>query len=630
MPVVLRWLLRLGPANPIAVRLVASGSRRQRHHYIRIAYLGLLIVVLLWWLLARAGGEELSLQQLAAAGSGSFQAIAFLQIGLICIIAPVFMAGAIAQEADPRTWDILLTTPLSPSQIVLGNLLGRLFFILALLLSSLPLFAVTQYFGGVPGETIFASYAVAAGAALLVGSIAIALSVSRLVGKRAVFAFYVAVVSYLAVTLAIDRVFGTGGVTWMTALNPFLALTALLDPTGYARAAPGTHTGLARWFLEHPVTTWCALASGLSVLLVAISALTVRFGGIAGAGGLLGRDGAAPRTRSPQPGAGPDSHNRRDGENETHRGPREVWRNPIAWREAAGRNATPARVALRYGFIAMGLVWACVAVGLYHAGTWNTQVFRGVLLATIAGELVVITLVSINMAATSVAREREDGTLDLLLTTPITPGQYLSGKLKGMIAWLMPLLSVPIGSALIAGLYVLTGGLGREGGVMVSVAQVTVVGNANTPATIEVPAVLPEGGLILALAAIPFVAMCVVIGMQWSLRSKGTLTAVSITVAIVGAVAGVLGLCAWQSAMDLPLVGPGVGALSPLAVTHAITAPEQALQATIERAGLGVARAGLLIGALVAAGAYAAVVYGVHAGMTKGFDFTVRKLAGMK
>ncbi len=632
MPVVLRWLLRLGPTNPIAVRLVASGSRRARHHYIRIAYLGLLIVVLLWWLLVRAGGDELSLQQLAAAGSGSFQAIAFLQIALICIIAPVFMAGAIAQEADPRTWDILLTTPLSPSQIVLGNLIGRLFFILALLLSSLPLFAVTQYFGGVPGSTIFASYAVAAGAALLVGAIAIALSVSRLVGKRAVFTFYVAVVSYLAVTIAIDRVFGAGGVTFMTGLNPFLALMALLDPTGYPRATPGVYTGLSRWFLEHPVTTWCALSSMLSCVLMGVSAVTVRVGGIAGTGGLLGRDGSSRRGRSATNGeGGQDLQNRREGQSEVHRGPREVWRNPIAWREAAGRNATPLRIVIRYGFIALGLAWAVVVVGLYHAGTWNTGIFRSVLLATIIGELVVITLVAINMSATSVAREREDGTLDLLLTTPITPSQYLSGKLKGIVAWLLPLLAVPIGSAAIAGLYVLVGGFGRTGGVEVQVTQAVIVGNAGgTPATITVPAILPEGALILALSAIPFVAMCVVIGMQWSLRSKGTLTAVTFTVAIVGAIAGVVGLCAWQSASDLPLIGPGVGALSPLASAYAITAPETAMDGTITRAGLDAARLALACGAVVAAAVYAAVVYGVHAGMTKSFDFTVRKLAGMK
>ena len=51
----------------------------------------------------------------------------------------------------------------------------------------------------------------------------------RLVGNRAVFAFYVSVVSYLVATIAIDywlRMSGLGvgaarqGVTWLTAIEP--------------------------------------------------------------------------------------------------------------------------------------------------------------------------------------------------------------------------------------------------------------------------------------------------------------------------------------------------------------------------------------------------------------------------
>src|SRR5262245_46122096 len=103
MPVFLRWFLRLGPTNPITVRLVQNGSRRSKHLYIRSAYLAVLIIVLLWSLLVGGSGGVLSYRELAAAGAVSFERIAYLQIGLICILAPVFMAGAIAQEASPRT-----------------------------------------------------------------------------------------------------------------------------------------------------------------------------------------------------------------------------------------------------------------------------------------------------------------------------------------------------------------------------------------------------------------------------------------------------------------------------------------------------------------------------------------------
>lgn len=627
MPILLRWFLRLGPTNPIAVRLVQNGSRRSRHHYIRIAYLGSLILVLLWALFIKASGGEQSYQKLAAAGSSSFAAIAYLQIGLICILAPVFMAGAIAQEADPRTWDILLTTPLKASEIVLGNLLGRLFFILALLFSSLPLFAVTQYFGGVSPDRIFGSYAISAGAALFVGSTAIFLSVSRLVGKRAVFAFYVTIVSYLAVTIAIDTVAGSGGVTWMTAVNPFLSLRSLLDSAGYPTASEGTYTGFSKYFFETPVRTFCFISIGASVALIIFSAITVRLGGIAGAGGLIGRDGSKRVRKSLV-----DVGSMRDDEHILHRSPKSVWHNPIAWREAAGRTAGFTQTALRWSFIASGVLWGVFILFMYHTGHWNATLFRQVLLATVIGEMVVITLVSINLSATSVSKEREDGTLDLLLTTPITPSQYLSGKLKGLIAHLLPLILVPVVTIALAGIYVLTNALGNPKLATVTIAKTTTVGavSGTAPTTVTVPLVLPEAGFIMAACAIPFFAFCVVIGMLWSVRSKGTLGSVTVAVAIIGAIAGTAGLCAWNAASDVPVIGPVLGAFSPIAAAYSSIMPENAMDKTIMGSGEAAARTALFIGALISVVAYGLIVYAIHGAMTRSFDFTVRRLAGMK
>ncbi len=620
MPIFLRWLLRLGPINPIAVRLVQGGSRRSRHLYIRTIYLGALIVTLLYLLLTMQGGGPLSQLKLAAAASGSFAIVAYLQIALICVLAPVFMAGAIAQEANPRTWDILLTTPMSAGEIVLGNLFGRLFFILALLFSSLPLFALTQYFGGVPGRSIFASYLIAACAALLVGSMAIALSVSRLVGKRAVFAFYVSVISYLAVTYGVDQLVGGGSlVTWMTAINPFLALTALLNPSGYLAYTEGSQTGLASWFLERPVHTWCWLSAGLSAILMVTSTFTVRIGGLAGLGGMSGRGGIPCYRRIF--GLGARGANSRPA--------RQVWHNPIAWREAAARNATFARMLARWSFILLGGLWALGLVLYFHGGgIVLPDTYRDVVFYTVIGEVAVISLVAVNMAATSVAREREDGTLDLLLTTPITPASYLGGKMRGMVAYLLPLIAVPVGTLLLAGLYVLVVQVGlitREGGVIYNHS----LPGAAAGVMLPIPAILPEAALVVAVVMVPFIAFCVMVGMQWSLKSKGSLSAVVATVGVVGVVGGIVGLCAYKSGTDFQFVGSAIAALSPITAVTATIYPETALAVTVNSHGLASARIGLLIGCAIAAMAYLAVVYGLRANMVHNFDMTVRRLAGV-
>ncbi|HEX7009608.1 MAG TPA: hypothetical protein VF184_06475, partial [Phycisphaeraceae bacterium] len=202
-----RWLWDLLPGNPMVVRIVQGGSRRTRHLWVRSGYLGALIILVLVGLLSGGGlGEQVGLTELAKSGTWAFAVVAYGQVVLVCLLAPLFMAGVIAQEQAGKTLDILLTTPLTNLQIVLGSLTGRLFFVLTMLLSGLPLFAVLLIFGGVPIRSVFISFAVAALVALPVGSVAVTLSVFRAGGRKAVFTFVIAVAGYLVAAYALDRV----------------------------------------------------------------------------------------------------------------------------------------------------------------------------------------------------------------------------------------------------------------------------------------------------------------------------------------------------------------------------------------------------------------------------------------
>lgn len=613
MPLFLRWLLRLGPGNPVAGRIVRGGSRRTRQMYLRTGYLFILTSVLLASLLLSAQAGAISYRDLAAAGARSFEWVSYLQIGLICVLAPVFMAGAIAHEASPRTWDVILTTPLSAAQIVLGNLLGRLFFVAALLFSSLPLFAVTQYFGGVPARSIFASYGIALCAATLVGSVAITLAVSRLAGRRSVFTFYTSVISSLAVTWALDLYFRgrTGGVTVFTPMNPFLALEALLNPTSYPTPDEGalaSMSRLGRWWLGSPVAAWCTWSTLVSVLLLGGGSLTARTLASASEGRVGGL------FRVFRPGSG----------GERHRAPKSVWHNPIAWREAAARAGTPWRTAGKIAFLGVGLLWVVGLLGAHHIGRVTPETLQFALLATVWAELIVIALIAVNMSATAVSREREDGTLDLLLTTPITPKAYLGGKLRGLITFLAPMLSVPLASVALAGAYAALDGLGGTGAM-------TVTRLAGTGTYVS-PVALPEGALLAPLATLPFFAFLVMVGLHWSIQTKGAISSVVATVAVGGGVTGVLGMCGWQAGAGLAFVGPILSAMTPATLAYALIDPVPAMESTVS-AGSGTltsARTMLGLGSVVSAGVYTAIVFAMRASMVRQFDMKVRRLAGAK
>lgn len=615
MPVFVNWLLRLLPTNPICMRLVQGGSKRMRHLYIRQGYLAAMIGVLLLVLLSEIGGGSLSLRNLATGGATMFEWVSYLQVGLICILTPIFMAGAIAQEANPQTWDILLTTPLNNLQIVLGNLFGRLFFVLALLFSSLPLFAVTQYFGGVPGNAIFASYAIATCSALIVAAIAVTLCVTRTAGRRAVFVFYISVVMYLFITVAIDLklrqpVGVVGSANWttvMTPINPFLALEVLLRSNSYKPHDPVDHAAslwLTKMWFTRPIASFCWVCVILSVFMMLGSALWARTIGA--------KIGAVPWYRKIF-GLG--------AKGATERQPRTVGSNPISWRESVARGKTLPALVGRWGFVAAGVGVALLMVLLFHTGSWTAADLQLAVTAVVAAEIVIISLAALNMSATAVSREREDGTLDIILTTPIQPGPYLTGKLRGLIQFLLPMMAVPFATMLILAIYVMANGFGRQGGVNVVAAL------ANGSGNITVPMVLPEAAIALPLVLVPFVAFCVMVGLHWSIRSKGTISSVIAAVFIVIAAVGVVSLCGVAIAGSFDVVGGVINTFSPINLLLALVYPAQSIPSAVSNSVVA-GRTSLVIGSMIAAALYMAIVYAMHTNNKRTFMMTVRRLAG--
>ncbi len=601
-----RWLSDLGPTNPIILRIVSNGSRRVRHLWIRSGFLAALILALLFGII----GSFDSLREVAQRGAMAFTALSFVQITLICVLTPLFMAGAIAQESNPRTWEILLTTPLNRVQIVVGNMFGRLFFVLALLVAALPLMLSTQFFGGVPPAAVWGSFGVSACTALLVGAIAVTLSVTRSAGKRSVFVFYSAVVLYLFVTWAGDRALrgpvATGSVaettTLFTAINPFLALECLLLPSSYQPPPAYEGTALGTLWMLHPVRTYAVLCSLITVVMLISSTFTVRSLGM--------RTVSTPWWRKLF-----------KAERQDARSALTVWHNPIAWRESQLRGTSLAALVGRWGFVLMGLALGVMLLVGHHAGWYSSAGLRLALGSVIGAETVIIVLTALNMSATAVSREREDGSLDIILTTPIQPGPYLSGKLRGLIQFLAPMLLVPTITLGMAAVYVLANGFGVTGGIQV---MATVPDSA---APVPVPVLLPEGALEYPLVMLGFTAFAVMVGLQWSIKSKGTIGSAIGAVAATGAVALVLGLCAVATGSNIIAAGAFMNGLTPFTLVVSVVSPESTMAASMKD-GIGVARGGLMAGALASAVGSAAVVWAMHSATRKTFMFTVRKLAG--
>ena len=590
--------------------------------FVRIGYLGALIALVVLGLLTGGGmTPEASLTQLAKAGTNIFERVAYGQVILICLLSPLFMAGALAAERSARTYDILLTTPLTNLQIVLGTLMGRLFFVLALLASGIPLFAVLLIFGGVPIGSVFLAFATAALTALLVGAVAVTLSTMRTGGRKAVFVFVIAICGYLVASYSADLLLlrraaiVPNGTTWLTPLHPLLVLEASLNSANYRPPSPDKLAGysdLAVFYLTRPFEAF-ALLSGLgSLVLMLWCAIRLRSVG-QGEGRVqlafrrwlrLGRDQANGERRRP---------------------PRAVWHNPVAWREANTRGKLASGIIARWGFASVSVIAGIVLLVLYHNGALPVVtgmpphvVFHYALLILLLLQLAVIAMVAIYMSAGCISREREDGTLDLMLTTPITPKAYIWGKLRGLVSFLTLLLAAPLINLAIVAAYTAVG-LRMQW----PTAKVQ-YGFGQLAAQAEL--LLPEAPLLLGLVLVPFVAMCLMVGMTWSIKSKGVLGAVVPAVAIIGGLSLVMGFCGWNAVQNVPLVGPMINAFSPATNLVMILNPWEHVKDFIGNPFAG--RICLLFAAALAAGGYGLIVHAMLLGMVRNFDQTVRKLTG--
>lgn len=682
------YLWRLLPGNPILLRVVAAASKRKRDLFARCLYPGLLIGVVL---LAITSGGGTSLNELTTTSEKIFRQMSYLQLALVALLAPIFTAGAITQEKDAQTYDILLATPLSNGQIVLGTLGSRLFFIIALLLSGIPIFAITKIFGGVAIGDVAISCGIAAATACVTGALATAIATFKVGTRRTIFGFYMVVVIYLIGGYLLDNVealhpllldpntnqLSTDRATtsWLSGVHPFLALQTLFAgarPPDAASLPPALRVWPIEWYFTQPATFFPAFMVLLSTVLVLPSIVLLRRMAQSTTSWRQKFFGWIP-IRAVQAG----------------REPRTVWRNPIAWREGRTKASSARASVVRYSFATLGIGAAVVLVYLYasephppskfiQAGSYNptnqtlyingenqsydlanptkvtidqiekpistlfgryevvshqVETVRGgkritaIELARVAGritdlqahqlllglvivELSVILLVVTNAAASAVTREREDGTLDLLLTTPITSRYYLWGKLIGLIVFVSPLLLVPVLSVTLF--------------VAADIWKAGLSGNGS-----DSWLVLPEAAILLPLVSLVVVAFATIVGMQMSLRNRTTVRAVMSSLGIVAGCVAMLGWCGFAAnASKLGVAASIIQALSPLGVIAAVIYPTE-FGGPAWMAGnpddITQARWILIVATLLTTAAYAAAVWAMYTSMVKNFDMTIRR-----
>lgn len=461
--------------GPLFTREAVTAPRSARHHFIRSGY-AIILFVLFWtaWQELMGGQRVVNLGEVSQFGFLLFQILALVQLVTVLFLAPLSVAGSVAQEKDRRTLVLLLMTDLTNRELVLGKLFSGLLSVGTMLLGALPVFALCLLLGGVSWSQLLGAFVVTGSAALALGSLGVTMAFWREKTFQTLALVLLAVVLYLVLAEGLPFVLPSGmwlgldAEQWSSVLSPRKALLSVLD-------GDPLHWQENRLPLVGHVSMGFAAAMVLaSVALNAVAIARVRVWNPSGESGTP-REGAeeamaavasnAPTASEAYPpvAAAPALAGQTEEEpgepstvaqllrgrqaaprSESGR-TRPVWSNPVIWREMRTRAYGRRPILIKAGYV---ILFVLMCLYMSTAGTGGTE---NRLLSISALSLVVLGVVSLLLvnaqAAVSVSTERDSRCLELLLVTDITPKEFVFGKLGGAMYNCKELLLLPLGLA---------------------------------------------------------------------------------------------------------------------------------------------------------------------------------------
>lgn len=401
--------------GPVFAFECVAAARRWQFYALRVALLlALLTVLALTWAPAgrvfRDGAEVARLAERFAAG------VVAVQVAAVLLVAPAATAGAICVDKSRGTLLHVFATDLSGREIVAGKLAARLAPVLALIVCGLPVFALSGLLGGIDPGAVIGAYLVTVGVALVGCSVALLLSVWATKTHHALLPAYALLGVWVAGYPLLIYLLGLSppstAVEWFGALsNPFfiaLAPQVVPDRIGLAEQAV---------FLAGTVV--------ISAVLVGLAAYRIRpvALGQVSRPARPSRRGLAARVVALVPGPSLDG-------------------NPVLWREWhrkrpsrwTGRFWTAYAVASGLASLAViGLYFLSPLEGVHVIASWVNacEIAVGLLLLSVS-------------AAGALVEERDRGSLDVIMTTPLPTRSIVLGKWWGTFALVPRLMIFPV------------------------------------------------------------------------------------------------------------------------------------------------------------------------------------------
>jgi ABC-type Na+ efflux pump permease subunit len=477
-------------AGPIIAREVATTPRPLRYYLWRASF-SCLLLILLWtaWQGIIGWQDVREVGVMARFGTVIYGIFAMLQLVIMLFFAPLSTAAAVAYEKDRRTFNLLLMTSLSDLEIVVGKLVAGLLHILIILGASVGLLSICALLGGISFGQVANLFAVTAASGVAGGAMGLLIALWRDRTFQSISLTILMVVFSVAGVELFAVAFPTVaflGVPLKEILSPIRAMLAVLYPrseqgTGVVHASSLVYIGIRLTFAALIVAfgTWKLrkwnpgrnepreqgdeVETEVVENLVEVEeehaevALAVGAHEVAASGRPAGR--STQRTggldRVGKPGGDDLPFDESTGSTtglhvprRTHRrvaappkNYREAWANPILWRELMTRAYGTRPLIIKGCYL---LLFA-LGVGFFHFLGQGMANPMSSSLSLIAVGLAILSLILINaQGVTALTSERDTGALDLLLVTELSPGDFIYGKLYGILYNAKEMVALPL------------------------------------------------------------------------------------------------------------------------------------------------------------------------------------------